>query len=32
MRALDATLEEHGLTSETKVRDRLLSLYEELCL
>ena len=29
-RALDATLEERGLTSETKVRDRLLSLYEEL--
>ena len=26
-RALDATLEEHGLASEEKVRDRLLSLY-----
>ena len=29
-RALDATLEEHGLASEEKVRDRLLSLYGEL--
>lgn len=29
-RALDATLEEHGLASEEKVRDRLLSLYREL--
>ena len=29
-RALDATLEERGLTSETKVRNRLLSLYGEL--
>jgi len=29
-RALDATLEEHGLASEGKVRDRLLSLYGEL--
>ena len=29
-RALDATLEEHGLASEKKVRDRLLSLYREL--
>ena len=29
-RALDATLEEHGLASKEKVRDRLLSLYEEL--
>ena len=29
-RALDATLEEHGLASEEKVRDRLLSLYAEL--
>ena len=28
--ALDATLEEHGLASEEKVRERLLSLYEEL--
>ena len=27
-RALDATLEEHGLTSEGKVRDRLLSLRQ----
>ena len=30
-RALDATLEEHGLASKDKVRDRLLSLYGELC-
>lgn len=30
LRALDATLEEHGLASEEKVRDRLLSLYIEL--
>jgi len=30
-RALDATLEEHGLASEEKVRNRLLSLYRELC-
>ena len=29
-RALDATLEEHGLASEEKIRDRLLSLYGEL--
>ena len=29
-RALDATLEEHGLASEEKVRARLLSLYGEL--
>jgi 2-haloacid dehalogenase len=29
-RALDATLDEHGLASEKKVRDRLLSLYGEL--
>ena len=29
-RALDTTLEEHGLASEEKVRDRLLSLYGEL--
>ena len=29
-RALDATLDEHGLASEEKVRDRLLSLYGEL--
>ena len=29
-RALDATLEEHGLASEEKVRERLLSLYGEL--
>ena len=29
-RALDATLEQHGLASEEKVRDRLLSLYGEL--
>lgn len=29
-RALDATLEGHGLASEEKVRDRLLSLYGEL--
>ena len=29
-RALDATLDEHGLASKEKVRDRLLSLYGEL--
>ena len=29
-RSLDATLEEHGLASEEKVRNRLLSLYGEL--
>ena len=29
-RALDATLEEHGLASEEKVRERLLSLYGQL--
>ena len=29
-RALDATLEEHGLAPEEKVRDRLLSLYGQL--
>ena len=29
-RALEATLEEHGLASEEKIRDRLLSLYGEL--
>ena len=30
IRALDATLEEHGLSSNKKTRDRLLSLYSEL--
>ena len=30
MRALDATLEEHGLSTNKKIRDRLLSLYSEL--
>ena len=30
IRALDATLEEHGLSSNKKIRDRLLSLYSEL--
>jgi 2-haloacid dehalogenase len=30
MLALDATLEEHGLASDDKIRDRLLSLYSEL--
>ena len=29
-RALDATLEEHALSSDLKIRDRLLSLYSEL--
>jgi len=29
-RALDATLEEHRLVSDNKIRDRLLSLYSEL--
>ena len=28
--ALDATLEEHALASDDKIRDRLLSLYSEL--
>ena len=28
--ALDATLEEHALASDNKIRDRLLSLYSEL--
>ena len=30
IRALDATLEEHALSSDQKIRDRLLSLYSEL--
>ena len=30
IRALDSTLEEHGLSSNKKIRDRLLSLYSEL--
>ena len=30
IRALDATLEEHGLSSNKKIRGRLLSLYSEL--
>ena len=30
IRALDATLEEHALSSDLKIRDRLLSLYSEL--
>ena len=29
-RALDATLEDHGLSSNKKIRDRLVSLYSEL--
>ena len=29
-RALDATLEEHALSSDLKIRNRLLSLYSEL--
>ena len=29
-RALDATLEEYALSSDQKIRDRLLSLYSEL--
>ena len=30
IRALDATLEEYALSSDQKIRDRLLSLYSEL--
>ena len=30
IRALDSTLEEHSLSSNKKIRDRLLSLYSEL--